>query len=186
MTNKVRKSPTASKLGRKTALKLVREDGKSEARLLADNSLSASTTTMAASLPYAKNVFGEGDVTELCASISDKILAVRNGSMDGPEALLVGQATSLNLIYTELTRRAALNMGEYIHAAERYMRLALKAQAQCRATIETLAALKNPPMVYARQANIAGHQQVNNYAAGGETPPARKIEDAPDEVLERK
>jgi hypothetical protein len=44
------------------------------------------------------------------------------------------------------------------------MRLALKAQAQCRATIETLAALKNPPIVYARQANIsAGHQQINNH-----------------------
>jgi hypothetical protein len=45
------------------------------------------------------------------------------------------------------------------------MRLALKAQAQCRATIETLATMKNPPLVIAKQANIsAGHQQVNNGA----------------------
>jgi hypothetical protein len=43
------------------------------------------------------------------------------------------------------------------------MRLALKAQSQSRATVETLAAIKNPPVVYARQANFAaGHQQVNN------------------------
>jgi len=167
-------------------LKIVAKDGKSEAQLLADNSLAASTTAMAAAAPYAKNIFGGADVNELCASIREKILAVRNGSMDGPEALLVGQATSLNLIYTELTRRAAANLGEYIQSAERYMRLALKAQAQCRATVETLAALKNPPVVYARQANIAGQQQVNNYGAGSETPPAEKTEDAPNELLEGK
>ena len=43
------------------------------------------------------------------------------------------------------------------------MRMALKAQSQCRATLETLATIKNPPAVFARQANIAqGPQQVNN------------------------
>jgi len=43
------------------------------------------------------------------------------------------------------------------------MRLALKAQAQCARTVEILAAIKNPPIVYAKQANIAhGHQQINN------------------------
>jgi hypothetical protein len=35
------------------------------------------------------------------------------------------------------------------------MHLALKAQGQCRATLETLATIKSPPMVIARQANIA-------------------------------
>jgi len=43
----------------------------------------------------------------------------------------------------------------------------LKAQSQCRATLEALAAIKNPPIVYARQANIAaGPQQVNNGVPG--------------------
>jgi hypothetical protein len=46
------------------------------------------------------------------------------------------------------------------------MRLALKAQSQCRVTLETLAAIKNPPLVFAKQANIAhGAQQVNNVVA---------------------
>jgi hypothetical protein len=41
--------------------------------------------------------------------------------------------------------------------------MALKAQSQCRMTLETLATIKNPPVVYAKQANIAhGPQQVNN------------------------
>lgn len=43
------------------------------------------------------------------------------------------------------------------------MRLALKAQAQTVRTIEVLATIKNPPVVFAKQANIShGHQQVNN------------------------
>ncbi len=43
------------------------------------------------------------------------------------------------------------------------MRMALKAQNQCRMTLETLAALKNPRVIVAQQTNIAnGPQQVNN------------------------
>jgi hypothetical protein len=43
------------------------------------------------------------------------------------------------------------------------MRMALRAQNQCRATLETLAAIKNPPVVFAKQANVTtGPQQVNN------------------------
>jgi hypothetical protein len=41
-----------------------------------------------------------------------------------------------------------------------------KAQNQCRMTLETLSTIKNPPVVYAKQANIAhGPQQVNNGTA---------------------
>ena len=102
--------------------------------------------------------------------------------MAGPEAMLVTQAHALDSIFTELARRSALNMGEYIEASEKYMRLALKAQAQCRATIETLAALKNPPIVIARQANISnGPQQVNN---GAPPPRAEETPTAPNELLE--
>jgi hypothetical protein len=89
----------------------------------------------------------------------------------------------LNAIFSELARRAALNMGDYIEASEKYMKLALRAQAQCRATIETLAAIKNPP-VFARQANIAnGPQQVNN----GSAPPPRVDENttSPNKLLEQ-
>ena len=58
--------------------------------------------------------------------------------------LLASQAITLDAMFTELARRAALNMGEYINAAERYGRLALKAQSNCRATLETLAKLRQP------------------------------------------
>jgi hypothetical protein len=65
---------------------------------------------------------------------------------------------------------------------EQYLRLALKPQSQCRATIETLAVLKNPP-VFTRQANIAGQQVVNNGTMVGASR-AREIESAPKELLE--
>lgn len=42
------------------------------------------------------------------------------------------------------------------------MRLALKAQAQCRSTVEALSAMKNPRVQYVNQQNVAVNQQVNN------------------------
>jgi len=79
------------------------------------------------------------------------------------EALLISEAIALNAMFANLVLRAQMNMGEYLDAGDRYMRLALKAQSQCRATLETLATIKNPPTVFAKQANIAhGPQQVNN------------------------
>lgn len=44
------------------------------------------------------------------------------------------------------------------------MKLALKAQSQCRSTLQAISKIKNPMIVgYVRQANVAyGPQQVNN------------------------
>ncbi len=93
----------------------------------------------------------------------EKVHKVNSGDVSELEAMLTTQAVSLDVIFSEMARRAALNMGEHLHATESYMRLALKAQSQCARTIEVLAAMKNPPVVFAKQANIAhGHQQVNN------------------------
>ena len=67
----------------------------------------------------------------------------------------MAQAVALNTIFGELARRSALNMGEHLDASERYMRLALKAQGQCRATLQTLADIKNPrPVSFVNHANI--------------------------------
>ena len=70
---------------------------------------------------------------------------------------------------------------------DRYLKLALRAQSQCRATWEALATIKNPPIVgYVQQANIAhGHQQVNNdRAAQGDGPRARENENLQSKLLE--
>jgi hypothetical protein len=97
------------------------------------------------------------------------------------------QAHTLDTIFNELARRSQANMGGgYLDAADRYMRLALKAQSQCRATIETLAEMKNPkPVAFVQQANIAsGPQQVNN-APVAEPSRARESENRPSKLLEQ-
>jgi hypothetical protein len=97
-------------------------------------------------------------------------------------------------MFVELARRAGLNMGEHLNAAEIYLRAALKAQAQSRATIEALAEIKSPRAVaFVKQANIAaGPQQVNNgapasHAHAGEIPKSANelLEDATHEQQQR-
>lgn len=58
--------------------------------------------------------------------------------------IYTSQAISLDALFTELARRSGNNMGQYPDAADRYMRLALKAQAACRSTLEALARLHQP------------------------------------------
>jgi hypothetical protein len=112
---------------------------------------------------FTEGAFGETSLMACIGVLKDRVRAMQKGDLREAETLLVSQANALNVIFAELARRSALVMGERQDASERYLRLALKAQNQCRTTVETLAAMKNPPMIFAKQANIAhGHQQVNN------------------------
>jgi len=113
---------------------------------------------------FARGTAGVVDLTESVALMQAKTEQVRNGDLSGPEAILTAQAVALDVIFTEMARRAALNMGEHLQATDTYMRLAMRAQGQCRATLQTLGELKNPRQVaFVKQANIAnGYQQVNN------------------------
>ena len=96
----------------------------------------------------------------------------KRGGTEQADSLLTSQAIALNAVFLEMSRRAALNMGSHLRATETYMRLALKAQSQCRTTLETLAEIKNPRAVaFVKQANIAGdHQQVNILAPESPAP----------------
>jgi hypothetical protein len=110
--------------------------------------------------------FGELDSSALADALANQISMIGKGDLGRAEAMLSSQAHSLDLIFHTMARRS-LEM-DYIDNFERFMKLALRAQAQSRATWEALSAIKNPPAVgYVRQANIAhGPQQVNNGAAG--------------------
>ena len=112
---------------------------------------------------------GQADLPELVTDLQSKFDVMHAGDLTSLESMLYGQAIALQTIFTSLARRSAANAGEYIDAADKYMRLALKAQAQCRSTLETLAEIKNPrPISFVKQANIAnGPQQVNNGQATG-------------------
>lgn len=117
---------------------------------------------------------GFGDLVDIAAigcQLRDQAAAVNRGDLSQAEAMLMNQATALQSLFARLAERG---MGcDQAPAFEANMRMALRAQNQCRATIETLAAIKNPPIVYAKQANIAnGPQQINN----GSTAPSRARE----------
>ena len=164
----------------KKQLRVFEQPGKSSDKVVAELAINPVINAAATVVLFAKGTLGNVEITETVEAINDAVAKVRGGNMSGPEATLVSQAATLDSIFTELVRRSGLNMGDYINASERYMRLALKAQAQCRATIETLAAMKNPPVVIARQANISnGPQQVNN----GQ-PRAEENTIVPNELLE--
>jgi len=137
--------------------------GEDTKAVLARNVLRPSVRAAVTAQSFSKT-FGELDLNSLIEELAAQVASTANGDLRREEAMLVAQAHSLEAIFHELARRAALNMGDYINATEIYMRLALKAQSQCRATIETLALMKNPqPVTFVRQANVAhGPQQVNN------------------------
>jgi hypothetical protein len=126
------------------------------------------------------------DIGALTVALAEQCRMTSNGDMRRAEAMLISQAHALNALFCTLTHRAAQNMGEYLNAADTYMRLALRAQSQCRATLETLATIKNPPVLIAKQANIAhGPQQVNNGPPAPEPSRAGESQNEPNRLLEQ-
>jgi hypothetical protein len=99
----------------------------------------------------------------------------QQNSMVYVERLLLSQAVALNNLFTCFARRASHQ--ENLKWYETHMRFALKAQSQARATLETLSAVKNPP-VYANTANIATNQQINNGVPPAQTTARPAVNDA--------
>ena len=155
------------------------------ARLMKPHELMLMSTAQNASAMEKFSCWGEVDLVGLVEHLREKAEKIQDGNMNPVEAMLYGQAQALQSIFTNMARRSAINAGEYINASETYMKLALKAQSQCRATLETLAIVKNP-MPYIRQANIAnGPQQVNNGQSAAAAPlHAGDFETAPNKLLE--
>jgi hypothetical protein len=118
---------------------------------------------------YQANVLGkEGDINATVDCLRETFAEVKGGDLHTLEAMLISQATALQTIFTSLARRAQTQTQQ--RNLEAFLGLALKAQAQSRATISALVDLKYPKQAtFVKQANIAhGPQQVNNGTAAGE------------------
>jgi hypothetical protein len=154
-----------------------------DAAVLARTVLRSSVNAAAAALCFQNVVPGaELEFSALVDELADQCKQASDGNLGMAEQTLLAQAITLDQVFNNLLRRAAGNMGERPDAVDRYLKYGLRAQNQCRATLETLAAIKNPPVVFARQANIAhGHQQVNN----GEPTRAREIQSEQSKLLEQ-
>lgn len=88
---------------------------------------------------------------------------VQGGDMSDIEAMLVGQALTLQAMFTKYGGLINANTNN-LKACQAVFNMAMKAQAQSRATVQALVELKYPKsVVITKQANITnGNQQVNN------------------------
>jgi hypothetical protein len=141
-------------------------DGETRTDAVASNVIRPTVGGAITAMSYGRKYGDDLELAALIRALSEQARDVHGGDLKRAETMLTVQAHTLDAIFNELAQRAALNMGEYLSACETYLRLALKAQSQCRATLETLVAIKNPtPVAFVKQANIAnGPQQVNNGA----------------------
>ena len=108
------------------------------------------------------------DNTALMVELQRQVDGVNSGKLTRGEAMLTTQAHTLDAMFHSLIGKAMTHreMAPY----ETLLRLALKAQSQCRSTWESIAEIKNPRAVFVKQANIAsGHQQINNESGARES-----------------
>lgn len=136
----------------------VDEQGRNYAELLTSPELAAFRVT---ALVQPSALADKVDAPTMLDVLRDQAGAVQGGDMARPEAMLSGQATALQSLFVRLTELAMLQ--NRLPNIDGLMRVALRAQSQCRATLETLSAIKNPPIVYAKQANVTTGPQQNNF-----------------------
>ena len=131
--------------------------------------MAALSTRSALTATTYKAFTGAGDsleVTDVMGELRKAGEEVAGGNMSRVEKMLTHQALALDAIFNNMAQRSARQ--ESFKGIEVLMRLALKAQAQSRSTVEALAEIKNPrPVQFVKQANMTtGPQQVNNGYAG--------------------
>ena len=144
-----------------------RTAGQTEEQAVAFAALRPSINGATVMKAYQGNILGtDVALSGLVQGLSDSCQRVNDGNLTVLEGMLLSQATALQSIFTSLAKRAQVQTQQ--RNFEAFLGLALKAQAQSRATITALVDLKYPRQAtFVKQANIAhGPQQVNNGAAG--------------------
>lgn len=146
------------------------------------------TVTAAQTIKQAARPGFDLGLQPIIEALREQTDAMAKGDLSRFEAMLATQAHTLDALGHCLARRAMANATEgYLDASETYMRLALRAFAGCRANIETLGTMKNPPaLAIVRQTNIGNAVQVNNGQPAPAPSRARAFrEKSPNELLEQ-
>jgi hypothetical protein len=133
--------------------------GRTEEEKLATIALSPEFKAAITSKAYAPAI-GAQDLAALLQRLGEITSTVASGGTENFESMLAAQALTLDSIFHKLALQAQRNVGQYPKAVDTYLRLALKAQNQCRTTAETLAAIKSPRQ-HITQNNVAGAMQIN-------------------------
>lgn len=167
------------------ALQLVHEDNETAAQTLGRVAVDPAVNAGSAMQSFGNHLGEDVSIMSMIGAINGIAARVKAGNLSDLEGMLVSQATALQTIFTNLARRAQAQT--YQRNLEAFLGLALKAQAQSRATISALVDLKYPRQAtFVKQANIAhGPQQVNNGTGpAGEIAHAREMTPPQNELLE--
>lgn len=85
----------------------------------------------------------ETNTFDMCMHLAQEVKLVQSGNLRGLEAMLTAQAHALDVMFTSLAANAGGQMESGSPKdAESNLRLALKAQGQCRAAIEAISEIK--------------------------------------------
>ena len=108
----------------------------------------------------SKGLYQYLDTPQLMTVLKAESERLSGGKSEDLGPILANQTLSLQSIFARLAERA-LDQNSMSNI-EGFMRLALRAQSQCRATVEALTALNRRTKIVAQQANFGGIQQINN------------------------
>ena len=126
-----------------------------------------------------------GDTTPGIQELLDELETVCKQTADGDlrlaESVLIAQAHALQAIFTHFATCARDQTG--LPQLQAMMGIALKAQSQCKTTLQALVEVKYPRQLqFVRQQNVAVNQQINNKAQDASR--AREIESEQNKLLE--
>lgn len=188
------KKPADDSARRGRTLQIHAEPGKSQEALVAEFTARGIVPMASVLTTYSKDTYSDDvSLTDAYGELMRLADASTAGDLAHVERLLSAQMLALNSVFAGLAHRSKSNsQAGYLGAADTYMRLALRAQAQCRQTAQTLFEMKNPrPVAFVQQANISnGPQQVNNGLSPGNVTSTRagahaeKNDSAPSKLLE--
>lgn len=160
-------------------LKVQLQEAETEERAMA-RTVTSPECLSAAVISMSRNL-GATQMTDMVAELTKQSAAIHDNDMSRAESMLVAQAHTLDGLFAHLATRAMTSneLGKF----ERYMKLALKAQSQSRATLQTLGDIKAPKQIaFVKQANIGNQVQVNNNSTARTR--TRKKQNEPNELLE--
>lgn len=159
-------------------VKVSKDDGRTHAQKLVDVTLSPSVGAASAIQDLTHRGHGL-DLTTLAWYFKNAGTIAANGDLRPLQEMLAIQARTLDAIFSNFLRRAT--NAKTTQGMETLLKIAMKAQAQSRCTVESIAAIQQGPAIFAKQANVSqcGPQQVNNHPPAPATAAAQTMASAP-------
>lgn len=171
--SKKKKDDNQEPVNKSRHIQLQQEKGKTRDRQITDLAASGLATNGKLVTDFCTDSFGDLSLNDCMETLKSRGEVVNKGDMSELERLLTSQAIALDTIFSSMALKAKMNVGHYPDTVSKYMNLALRAQSQCRSTVEAISEIKNPrPYI---QNNKGHYVQVNN----GEQPRSK------DELMEQ-